>query len=102
MATVRPWCRVTLLGVDGTAVAWWVLDGPGAPDLGAVDEVARLKLMVGRVGGSVALTDLSPAFRELLDLAGIRVEVEGKPELGEESFDIQMHQEQVHPGDLPS
>ena len=51
------------MGPDGAALISYVLEGPGAPDMGAVDEVARLALMAGRLGGAVVLADVSPALR---------------------------------------
>ena len=72
MRPVQPWCRVTVMGADGAALISYVLEGPGAPDMGAVDEVARLALMAGRLGGAVVLADVSPALRALLALAGSR------------------------------
>lgn len=64
------------MGPDGAFLACRVLEGRGAPDLDAVDAVARLALLSARVGGSVAVTDVSPAMRDLLELAGLGVEME--------------------------
>jgi hypothetical protein len=83
MCPVPPWCRATVIGPDGAALASYVLDGPGAPDMGTVDYVARLALMAGRLGGRAVLTDVSPALQALLELAGLRAEVKGQSELGE-------------------
>jgi hypothetical protein len=77
MAAVELWCRVTVVGSDGAKLARCVLEGLGAPDLGAVDDVARLALLAGRLGGGIVLADVSPALRALLELAGLRVEVDG-------------------------
>jgi ADP-ribose pyrophosphatase YjhB (NUDIX family) len=74
------------VGPDGAELASAVLEGPGAPDLGAVDAVARWALLAGRLGRGITLAQVSPAMRELLELTGLRVEVEGQPELGEEPF----------------
>ncbi|HUZ21270.1 MAG TPA: hypothetical protein VMU75_11935 [Acidimicrobiales bacterium] len=101
MAAVQLWCRVTVLGPDGAELACCVLEGPGAPDLGAVEEVARLALLAGRVGGCVVLAQLSPSLRVLLELVGLRVEVEGQTELQEQPLGVQEGQEEGHPGDLP-
>jgi hypothetical protein len=87
---------------DGTVLADWVFAGAGAPTLGAVDDVARLALLATRLGCRIALAEVSPAMRELLDLAGLRVEVQGQAELGEEPLGVQERQEEVHPGDLAS
>lgn len=77
MATVQRWCRVTVLAPDGSALAEVALEGPGTPDLAAVDDVARLALVAIRLGGRVALTEVSPAMRGLLDLVGLFVEGRG-------------------------
>jgi hypothetical protein len=65
------WCRLTLLGPDGSLLRRCTLSGPDAPDLEAVDRVARLKLDAVRAGGSLVLADVAPAFAELLELAGL-------------------------------
>jgi hypothetical protein len=65
-----------------------------------VDEVARLALLASRVGGDISLADVSPAMWELLELAGLSVEMEGQAELGEQPLGIQQREEEVHPGDL--
>jgi hypothetical protein len=100
MDGVQRWCRVTVVGPDGTELAHVVLEGPGAPDLAAVDDVARLALAAGRLGGEITLLDLSPALGALLELAGLRVEMEGQAELEEEPVRVQEGQEPTHPGDL--
>ncbi len=49
-----------------------------------VDGLARLQLEARRLGGSIQLRDVCAHLRELLDLVGLRVEVGGEPESGEE------------------
>jgi len=102
MAAVQQWCRVTLVDADGVEIACCVLEGPGAPDLGAVDDFARLALLARRLGGGIVVTDLSPPLGALLELAGLGVEVERQAELGEEAIGVQRGQEERHPGDLPT
>jgi len=101
MEDVQLWCRVTVMGPDGSELARFVLEGPGAPDLGVVDDVARLMLVVGRLGGGITVDDVSPAMRAILELAGLRVEVEGQAERGEQPLGVQEGQEEAHPRDLP-
>jgi hypothetical protein len=101
MDRLERWCRITIVGPDGTVVASGVLEGSGAPDLGTVDDVARQALLAARLGGDIVLDDVSPALRALLDLAGLGVEVEGKAECGEEPLGVQEVQEEIHPRDLP-
>jgi hypothetical protein len=95
------WCQIRIMGPDHSVLAHRRLQGPGAPDLGILDEIARLALVTGRIGGRIVLTDVAPAVAALLRLAGLRVEVEGQPERGEEALWIQEGQEELHPGDLP-
>jgi hypothetical protein len=99
---VTLWCRVLVVGPDRTALASHRLEGAGMPDLGAVDDVARLALLAGRIGGRIILSDVTPALRSLLELSGLRVEAEWEAEGGEESLAVQEGQEKLHPGDLPS
>ena len=77
MAALQRWCRATVVRRDGTVFAECVFEGSGAPDLGTVNQVARLALVATRLGGRIAIGDVSPEMRELLDLVGLRVEVEG-------------------------
>ena len=95
------WCRVTMVGPDGSALATGLLEGPTAPDVGAVDDVARLALLAKRLGGSVILTEVCSDLRALLELTGLAVEMEGKSERRKETFGIQQIEEQGHAGDLP-
>ncbi len=101
MEGLAPWCRVTVTGPDGTTWADSVLEGPGAPDLGAVHDVARHALLAARLGGDIAIIDVSPAMAELLELAGLGVEVQWQTEMGEQTVGIQEGQEEAHPFDPP-
>jgi hypothetical protein len=101
MAAAQRWCRVTILGSDGTVRIHHVLEGPGSPDIAAVDEVARLALWAGREGGSVLLSEISPELDELLELSGLRVEMGWQPESREEPLVVEQVEEEAHPGDLP-
>ncbi|MEU8653273.1 STAS domain-containing protein [Streptomyces sp. NPDC048737] len=71
--------RVLLEDAAGTVV---VCDaaGLGTPGLMAVDLLARLRLTAGRGGGRIRLRAPDPALLALLDLVGLRFEVEGDPE----------------------
>ena len=80
MADRQLWCRVRLVEPDGTEVARYSLEGYGDPDVTAVDVVARLGLLAGRQGQTPVLEDLSEAMAQLLDLAGLGVDVEGQTE----------------------
>jgi hypothetical protein len=80
MVPLQPWCRATIVGPDGSRLSRLTLAGPGPPDLGAVDDVARLALEARRRGARLVLDRVCPALGGLLALAGIRVEVEGQAE----------------------
>jgi hypothetical protein len=93
------WCEVLVLGPDSATVTAHRLEGSGAPDLGAVDEVARLALRAGRLGGRIVLSDVSPALAALLELSGLCVQMKGQSECRKESVGIEGVQEELHPGD---
>jgi hypothetical protein len=101
MAALERWCEVTVVGSDGRMLVGCTLEGAGAPDLGAVGDVARLALLATRLGGHITLAEVCPGLRELIELVGLGVEMEGQTEGGEQSLGIQHGQEEVHPGDLP-
>jgi hypothetical protein len=85
MVTER-WCRVTMVNSEGDPIADGVLEGPSSPDLGAVDDLARLALLAKRLDAHLRLVQVTPQLAELLELAGLPdlcVEVERQPELGE-------------------
>lgn len=70
--------------------------GLGPPGLAAVNLLARLQLTARRGGGRIRLRDPSPALCALLDLVGLRFEMEGQPEQREPPLGVQ---EAVEPGD---
>ena len=72
----RPWCRLRILGPDGAVIGVRVLEGPGHPDLAALDRIARLALLARRDGGTLVLAEVCPELAELLELTGLGVEVE--------------------------
>jgi hypothetical protein len=98
MATLEPWGVLTLVGADGAVLGTLVVDGPGRPDMGAVDDVARFRLRAERLGGQAVIETASPFLLELLELAGLSVEVRRQPEAGE---DRGRAQEGVDSGDPP-
>ena len=89
------------MGPNGVELAGRTLQGSGAPDLGAVDDVARLLLLARRLGVVVVLTDVAPALRELLELAGLPVEMEGQPELADQALGLEQGHEEGPAGDPP-
>ena len=98
MAVGQVWCRVTVFGPDGCVLYSRTLSGYGAPDLGAIDLLAQLRLEVGRV----LLSDVSPALDELLELVGVSGllgQVGGQAEGRKEPLGVE---ERVDPTDSPS
>jgi hypothetical protein len=67
----RPRAEVVLLRGD-QEVARWALTHSGPPDLGLVDEVARLQLSARRAGCRIWLRHACPDLVGLLDLVGLR------------------------------
>jgi hypothetical protein len=85
-----------LLERTGAGVALVEVVGPGPPGLGTVDLLARLELTARRAGGRIRLREPAPALRALLDLVGLRFEVEGQVEQREPALRVQ---EEVEPGE---
>jgi hypothetical protein len=54
--------------------------GLGPPGLATVELLARLELAARRAGGQIRLRDPDPALFALLDLVGLRFQVEGQTE----------------------
>ncbi|MEU6256078.1 STAS domain-containing protein [Streptomyces sp. NPDC047043] len=85
-----------LLESTGAAVVVVDVAAIGPPGLGAVDLLARLELAARRAGGRVRLRDPAPSLRALLDLVGLRFEVEGQAEQREPPLRVE---EEVEPGE---
>ncbi|WP_329256272.1 hypothetical protein OG223_32735 [Streptomyces sp. NBC_01478] len=82
---------VVLVEVTAEAV------GPGPPPgLGTVDLLARLELTARRAGARIRLREPGPELRALLDLVGLRFEMEGEVEQREPALGVQ---EEVEPGE---
>ncbi|MGW3986641.1 STAS domain-containing protein [Streptomyces sp. NPDC004830] len=85
-----------LLRGGGARVVVCDVGGLGPPGLAAVDLLARLQLAARRAGGRIRLRDPDPALCALLDLVGLRFEVEGQVEEGEPALGVE---EAVESGD---
>jgi ABC-type transporter Mla MlaB component len=85
-----------LLAATRAGVVVCDVGGLGPPGLGAVDLLARLALAARRTGGRIRLRDPDPALPALLDLVGLRFEVEGQSEQREPALGVQ---EEVEPGE---
>jgi hypothetical protein len=101
MTALQSWCRVIFVGDDGAELVCFVLEGAHAPNLGVVDQVARLALLAKRLTVAVVVSDVAPELQALLALTGLCVEMEGQAKGGEETFGLQQSQEERHAGDLP-
>ncbi|MHA5052677.1 STAS domain-containing protein [Streptomyces sp. SD15] len=88
---VRARLEATRAGVVVCDVA-----GLGPPGLGTVDVLARMELAARRAGGRIRLRDPAPPLRALLDLVGLRFEMEGQAEEWEPALGVE---EAVEPGD---
>ena len=91
------WCRLTVVGFDETVRASWTLSGTGPPDLSVVDGLVSLILAARRGGHRTVLSDVCTGLFELLDLTGLRGQVIGQTEDGEQSLGVK---EGMEPGDL--
>ncbi|MFI9612961.1 STAS domain-containing protein [Streptomyces sp. NPDC052023] len=85
-----------LLEDTGAPVVVCDVGGLGPPGLATVDLLARLALTAKRAGSGIRLRDPDPALHSLLDLVGLRFEVEGQPEQREPPLGVE---ETVETGD---
>ncbi|MGQ4413781.1 STAS domain-containing protein [Streptomyces sp. SAS_269] len=85
-----------LLAGGGAAVVVCDVAGLGPPGLQTVDLLARLELAARRAGGRIRLRDPDPALHALLDLVGLRFQVEGQTEEREPARGVE---EAVETGD---
>ena len=70
--------------VDGDGPVAVVTIGPAPPDLATVDAFARLHLLARRAGWSLRVLNQTAELREVLELAGLRLEPRREAEGGEE------------------
>jgi ABC-type transporter Mla MlaB component len=73
---------MVVLLCGGVAVTSWPLPGSGQPDLGLVDQLARLQLAARRAGCSIELHQVAPELSELLGLFGLADVVRSAPAPG--------------------
>ena len=99
MSFTRLWCHVSVVGLDGAELFERDLVGTNAPDMETVDQLARLTLLADRLRGHIVVTELADELRQLLELAGLTVEMQRQTEARKESFGLQMGQEEAHPDD---
>jgi hypothetical protein len=89
------WCRVTVTSAVGEHQLRWVLAGRDDPDLSVVEGLACQQVAARRRGEHVLVDRICPALDALLELSGLRSEVVGQPEKGEQLG----AEEAVEPGD---
>ncbi|BCM69073.1 MULTISPECIES: STAS domain-containing protein [Streptomyces] len=85
-----------LMEGSGARVVVCDVGGLGPPGLAAVDLLARLELAARRAGGRIRLRDPDPALPALLDLVGLRFQMEGQAEEREPPLGVE---EAVETGD---
>ncbi|MGW1805001.1 STAS domain-containing protein [Streptomyces sp. NPDC002078] len=85
-----------LLAGSGARVVVCDVGGLGPPGLAAVDLLARLELAARRAGGRIRLRDPDPALHALLDVVGLRFQMEGEIEEREPALGVE---EAVETGD---
>ncbi|MER6567076.1 STAS domain-containing protein [Streptomyces sp. NPDC001093] len=85
-----------LLAGGGARVVVCDVGALGPPGLAAVDLLARLELAARRAGGRIRLRDPDPALPALLDLVGLRFQMEGEAEQREPAPGVE---EAVETGD---
>ena len=85
-----------LLAASGAGVVVCDVGGVGPPGLGVVELLARLQLAARRAGGRIRLRAPDPALRALLDLVGLRIQMEGEAEEGEPALGVEV---EVEPGE---
>ncbi|WP_282700883.1 STAS domain-containing protein [Streptomyces sp. CC219B] len=95
---VTGWCDDLreLLESSGAGVVVCDVGGLGPPGLGTVDLLARLQLTARRSGARIRLREPDPALPALLDLIGLRFEMEGQPEQREPPLGVE---EEMEPGE---
>ncbi|MEU6771045.1 STAS domain-containing protein [Streptomyces sp. NPDC046759] len=86
----------TLLEATGAGAVVCDLGGLGPPGLAVVDLLARLELAARRAGGRIRLRAPDPALPALLDLVGLRFQMEGEAEEREPALGVE---EAVETGD---
>jgi len=90
------WCRVVIRWPGTARRVSGAIGGPGPPDLGAVERLARWALAAQRSGGALVVRAACGEMRELLELAGLGGQVGGQGEDGEDPIGVE---ERVDGGD---
>jgi ABC-type transporter Mla MlaB component len=78
-----------LLKATGAGAVVCDVAGLRPPDLAVVDLLARLELAARGAGGRIRLREPDPALHALLDLVGLRFELEGQPEQREPPLGVE-------------
>jgi hypothetical protein len=75
MGPPEVWGRLRIVADDGSALGTWEIESCCRPDIGSVDKVARLQLLAIKLTGRVVFDEISPELRELVELAGLVVDM---------------------------
>ncbi len=81
---MNPENEIVVVGPGGIEVTSWPLAVVAQPDLALLDELAHLQLTARRLGYTIRVRNACAGVSELLALAGLRLEAQGKAECGEE------------------
>jgi hypothetical protein len=84
VAADQVWATIVVLDPGDTEITTWVFTGDGVPGLAALDALARIALAARREGCAVRVRDACRELTELVDLAGLGVEMFGQAECGKE------------------
>jgi hypothetical protein len=96
-AGTTTWCWVTVIEPGGPEIARWPLRGRGTPDMAVADSLARLGLSARRAGARLLLRDVCDELEEVLELAGLRGELVGQTEGGEQRRGVEEEAERPDP-----
>jgi hypothetical protein len=99
------WCRIRTVDRDGTFQDAGTFGGTTAPDLEAVDRLARRLVTLRHHDERPFLVAVDARLAELLELVGLAdlvVEVQGEAEGGEEPLRVEEGEEEAHVADGPA
>lgn len=71
MSPSAQWCRIAIADHNGATVATWTVGGAGAPDLGVVDRIARLRLDAKGRGQTLMVSEVCPDLVALIRFVGL-------------------------------
>jgi hypothetical protein len=78
-----------VLSCGGAEVATWAITGWDRRDLGIIDTLARLQLLVRRIDCRIEVRDPCPELARLLDFVGLAELLSGSVEMGGQPEDLE-------------